>query len=156
MPDPVPVEVAVRGGSPHPSFTTPADLPANTKVPTVNPHRPEKTRSGQAQSETKCPGPAPPAAVSPNPGPRREVHAAFDAVFTTSGVDVVKTPPRAPRANAYAERCVRTVRAGCLDWTLVWNERQLHRLLSEYLRHYDTSYDHTAALTCSRRVRRSG
>jgi transposase InsO family protein len=64
--------------------------------------------------------------------------AAFDAVFSASGIDVVKIPPRAPRANAYAERWVRTVRSDCLDWTLVWNQRQLHRVLTEYLRHYNT------------------
>ena len=67
---------------------------------------------------------------------------AFDAVFTASGIDVVKIPPRAPRANAYAERWVRTVRTECLDWTLVWNERQLHRVLTEYLRHYNTVRPH--------------
>jgi transposase InsO family protein len=68
--------------------------------------------------------------------------APFDAVFTSSGIDVVKIPPRAPRANAYAERWVATVRAECLDWTLVWNERQLCRVLTEYLRHYNTVRPH--------------
>src|SRR2546430_13106164 len=68
--------------------------------------------------------------------------AVFDAVFTTSGIDVVTIAPRAPRANAYAERWVRTVRAECLDWTLVWNERQLSRVLTEYLRHYNTVRPH--------------
>jgi putative transposase len=37
---------------------------------------------------------------------------------------------------------VRTVRAECLDWTLVWNQRQLHRVLTEYLRHYNTARPH--------------
>src|SRR2546423_11985419 len=68
--------------------------------------------------------------------------AAFDAVFASSGIDVVKIPPRAPRANAYAERWVRTVRGECLDWTLVWNQRQLDRVLTEYLRHYNTVRPH--------------
>jgi hypothetical protein len=68
--------------------------------------------------------------------------AAFDAVFTASGVDVVKIPSRTPRANAFAERWVRTVRAECLDWTLIWNQRQLHGVLTECLRHYNTVRPH--------------
>jgi putative transposase len=63
-------------------------------------------------------------------------------VFGAAGIDVVKIPPRTPRANADAERWVRTVRSECLDWTLVWNERQLRRVLTEYLRHYNTVRPH--------------
>ncbi|GIJ73205.1 integrase core domain-containing protein [Virgisporangium ochraceum] len=70
--------------------------------------------------------------------------AAFDAVFASAGVEVVRTPPRTPQANAFAERWVRTVRSDCLDWTLVWNERQLHQVLTEYLRHYNTARPHRA------------
>jgi putative transposase len=68
--------------------------------------------------------------------------AAFDTVFGASGIDVVKIPPPAPRANAYAERWAATVRAECLDWTIIWNERHLRRVLTEYLRHYNTVRPH--------------
>jgi putative transposase len=68
--------------------------------------------------------------------------AAFDAVVTAASIDVVKIPPRAPRANAYAERWVGTVRSDCLDWTLIWNDGQLRRVLTEYLRHYNTVRPH--------------
>jgi len=44
--------------------------------------------------------------------------AGFDAVFTAAGIEAVRIPPRAPRANAYAERWARTVRTECLDWTV--------------------------------------
>jgi putative transposase len=68
--------------------------------------------------------------------------AAFDAVFASSGIEVLKIPPRAPRANAYSERWVRTVRSECLDWTLVRTARHLHRVLSIYLMHYNTARPH--------------
>jgi putative transposase len=55
--------------------------------------------------------------------------AAFDAVFAAAGVQVLKIPPQAPRANAYAERWVRTVRTERLDWLLIVNRHHLHRVL---------------------------
>jgi transposase InsO family protein len=68
--------------------------------------------------------------------------AVFDAVFAAAGVTPVRIPPRAPRANAYAERWVRTIRTECLDWTLIWNRRQLQRVLASYLEHYNTARPH--------------
>jgi hypothetical protein len=68
--------------------------------------------------------------------------AAFDAVFAAAGIQAVKIPPRAPRANAYAERWVRTVRTECLDWTLIWNRHHLQRVLTRYVEHYNTGRPH--------------
>jgi putative transposase len=68
--------------------------------------------------------------------------AAFDAVFGAAGVETVRIPPRAPRANAYAERWVRTVRSECLDWTLICNRQHLHRVLTTYLEHYNNGRPH--------------
>jgi putative transposase len=68
--------------------------------------------------------------------------AAFGAVFAAAGIQTVKIPPRAPRANAYAERWVRTVRSECLDWTLIWNRNHLERVLTRYVEHYNTGRPH--------------
>jgi putative transposase len=68
--------------------------------------------------------------------------AAFDAVFAAAGIEAVKIPPRAPKANAYAERWVRTVRTECLDWMLVWNRRHLEHVLAQYIAHYNTARPH--------------
>ncbi len=56
----------------------------------------------------------------------------------------MKTPVRAPKANAIAERFVRTVRAECLDWLLILNRRHLERLLRVYVDHYNTQRPHRA------------
>ena len=63
---------------------------------------------------------------------------AFDAVFASEGIKIVKTPVRAPKANAIAERFVRTVRAECLDWLLIMNRRHLERVLRVFVCHYNT------------------
>ncbi len=68
--------------------------------------------------------------------------ARFDEVFAAVGVEIVKVPPRTPSASAFAERWVRTVRAECLDWTLIWNRRHLQRVLTRYVEHYNTGRPH--------------
>ncbi len=66
----------------------------------------------------------------------------FDEVFDSEEGKVLRTPIRAPKANAYAERWVQTVRAECLDWTLVRGRRHLLRLLHTYVRHYNQQRPH--------------
>jgi putative transposase len=68
--------------------------------------------------------------------------AAFDEVCRSEGIEVIHTPIRAPQANAYAERFVRTVRAGCLDWLLIVGRRHLETALSIYADHYNRERPH--------------
>ncbi len=71
---------------------------------------------------------------------------AFDEIFRTEGVEIIRTPYRAPNANAFAERWVGTVRRDCLDWLLITSRGQLERVLCVYVEHYDT---HIVADACS-------
>jgi putative transposase len=70
--------------------------------------------------------------------------AAFDEVFRAQSVHVIKTPIRAPNADAHAERWVRTVRHECLDWLLIFGERQLRQTLQTYIDHYNRQRPHRA------------
>ena len=57
---------------------------------------------------------------------------------------MIQTPIRAPRANAYAERFVRTIRAECLDWLLILGRAHLERVLHRYVTHYNAERPHRA------------
>jgi hypothetical protein len=72
----------------------------------------------------------------------RKFTGAFDEIFRSEAVKVLRTPVRAPRANAYAERWVRTVRTECLDWLLILNRTHLERVLRIYVRHYNHQRPH--------------
>jgi transposase InsO family protein len=68
--------------------------------------------------------------------------AAFDAVLADAGLTVLKIPPRSPRANAYAERFVLTIRTELTDRMLIFGERDLRYVLSTYAGHYNGQRPH--------------
>jgi putative transposase len=68
--------------------------------------------------------------------------ASFDSVFADAGIQAVKIPPRCPQANAFAERFVRTVPAELTDRMLIFGQRHLRHMLSEYARHYNRQRPH--------------
>jgi len=67
---------------------------------------------------------------------------AFDAVFISEGYHVIHTPFRAPNANAFAERWIRTARQECLDHILILSSAHLKRVLSEFVAYYNLSRPH--------------
>jgi transposase InsO family protein len=68
--------------------------------------------------------------------------AAFDTVFSAAGIEIIKSPPQAPRANAHAERWVGTIRRECLDRILITGERHLAAVLDQYAAHYNGHRPH--------------
>jgi putative transposase len=67
---------------------------------------------------------------------------AFDSVLADAGIEVVKIPPRSPRANAYAERFVLTARTEVTDRMLIFGERHLRLVLVDYAAHYNGRRPH--------------
>ena len=68
--------------------------------------------------------------------------ASFDAVFAADGISILKTPVRAPRANAIGERMIGTLRRECLDRMLILGRRHLEAVLAEYLQHHNSHRPH--------------
>ena len=75
-----------------------------------------------------------------------------DSIFSSSldwalsdfGVRVLRTPVQAPKANAYCERLVGTIRRECLDYMMPMNERHLRRILKEFVAHYNRGRPHSS------------
>jgi transposase InsO family protein len=70
--------------------------------------------------------------------------AAFDAMFAGADIGIIRTPVRAPRANAIAERWIGTLRRECLDHLLITGPRHLAVALQEYIEHDNTHRPHQA------------
>jgi transposase InsO family protein len=66
----------------------------------------------------------------------------FSSVAKSTGIKVLKTPVRAPKANAICERFIGSLRRECLDYMLTLHSRQLHHIVQEYVDYYNQSRPH--------------
>lgn len=66
----------------------------------------------------------------------------FDEIFRSERIQIIRSPIRAPRANALAERFAGTIRRECLAWMLIFHRRQLETVLAEYVDHYNNHRPH--------------
>ncbi len=66
----------------------------------------------------------------------------FDEVFRSQGTKILKTPVRTPVANTFAERWIGSIRRELLDRTIIWNRRQLERLVGDYIDHHNQHRPH--------------
>ena len=60
------------------------------------------------------------------------------------GLKILRTPMRAPKANAFCERLVGTIRRECLDWVILLNEKHLRGILREWVTHYNRRRPHAS------------
>jgi putative transposase len=75
--------------------------------------------------------------------------ASFDAVFTAEGIRIIKSPVRAPHANAICERVIGTIGRECFDRMLILGRRHLEAVLAEYVEHYNSHRPHRSLSQCS-------
>ncbi len=73
---------------------------------------------------------------------------AFDAVAKQSGIEVLRTPIKAPKANSICERFIGSVRRECLDHLLIFSERQLYRVVKAYVGYFNGSRPHQGIRQC--------
>jgi transposase InsO family protein len=68
----------------------------------------------------------------------------LDTELRGFGLRVLKTPARAPQANAFCERLIGTIRRECLDWFIPLGENHLRRIVREFIRHYNRGRPHSS------------
>jgi transposase InsO family protein len=118
--------------------------PRHAPRPDHRGHRQSRRRLGDAEARNLDRAPAEQAAAVKFLIRDRDTNfsASFDTVFTAEGIRGIKTPVRAPRANALAKRFVGTIRRECLSRMLVLGRRHVEVALAEYVEHYNSHRSH--------------